>query len=159
MSLFVHLLLVAAGNPPIISDCKNSSCNLITWRHCQMLILAAIWLHITHIPARQSKGYFIFCHQWLKDGLRHEQDWCETGDRLQPSKKQRERAQQYIHANKRGSVFQKQQLWVCIPWGPILNNALWALSHSFCLFSPVFPYHHNFCSSPGFECKHNKSDL
>lgn len=27
MSLFIHLLLVAAGNPPITSDCRNSSCN------------------------------------------------------------------------------------------------------------------------------------
>lgn len=58
----------------------------------QTLSIAHLCSHLVsyHISVQcKAEGYFSSCHQEMKDGLRAKQDWWETEDRLEASKRQK----------------------------------------------------------------------
>lgn len=96
----------------------------------------------------KAKGYFISYHQQLKDRLRNKQEKID----YKQTRGREEGAQWHILANKRGAAFQKQQLWVCIPGGPILRMLHEISVIHFASFSLFFSRHH-FCSSQFPLCR------
>lgn len=120
---------------------REQQLQLIMCRHSQLLILAAIWLHIASIPAMQNKRVSSLLptatEEWTKKQLRL------IWNRREIINKQ-EGAQQYIHANERWAAFQEQQF--AFPEDPF-----WAMLHEISVIHsvcfPLFFYCHHSCLS------------